>query len=173
MRTGTTAAVLAACTLLLGACGGQDDEKASTAIADSISEAQTSGGPAQLDLTGKEADCIGDGWVDEIGTDSLQKYGVLTEDLRAEKLLTEVDTLSPADATSATSVLFDCADVPAIMKRLVAGSRQVPKRMQTCVDSALTEKNLRPYLEKSFQGKVEEARKLLTAPVTKCALGKG
>lgn len=175
MTRGTTrgmaAAVLAALTLLLGACGAQDEDKASTAIADSISQAQKSGAPAQLDVTAKQADCIGDGWVEEIGTDKLQEYGVLAEDMRAKKLLTEVDTLSSTDAKSATSVLFDCADVPAIMKKLVAGSGNVPKRMQTCINSALTEKNLRPYLEKNFEGKAEEAQKQLAAPMTKCALG--
>lgn len=171
MTRATTAAVLAALSLLLVGCGAQDEDKASTAIADSISKAQKSGGPAQLDVTDKEADCIGNGWVETIGTDKLQKYGVLTEDMRAEKLLTEVSTLSSTDAESATSVLFDCADIPGIMKKLVAGSNQVPKKMQTCINSALTEKNLRPYLEKNFQGKAEEAQKELAAPMTKCAMG--
>ena len=171
MTRATTAAVLAALSLLLVGCGAQDEDKASTAIADSISKAQKSGGAAQLDVTAKEADCIGNGWVDTIGTDKLQKYGVLTEDMRAEKLLTEVDTLSATDATSATSVLFDCADIPGIMKKLVAGSNQVPKKMQTCINSALTEKNLRPYLEKNFQGKAEEAQQELAAPMAKCARG--
>ncbi|HYO40626.1 MAG TPA: hypothetical protein VER39_13325 [Nocardioidaceae bacterium] len=171
MTRGTTAALLAAGTLLLGACGGPDEDKAATAIAGSISQAQKSGGPTQLAVTAEEADCIGKGWVDRIGTDKLQKYGVLTEDLRAEKLLTEVDTLSRPDAKSATTVLFDCADVPAIMKKVVARSGRVPKKMQTCINSALTEKNLRPYLEKNFEGKAEEAQKRLAAPMTKCALG--
>jgi hypothetical protein len=169
MTRATTAAVLAALPLLLLGCGAQEEDKASTAIADSISTAQKSGAPAQLDVTAKEADCIANGWVDTIGTDKLQKYGVLTEDMRAEKLLTEVDSLSAADARSATSVLFDCADVPGMMKKLVAGSNQVPKKLQTCINSALTEKNLRPYLEKNFQGRAEQAQKDLAAPLQKCA----
>ena len=38
----------------------------------------------------KDADCIGNGLVDKVGTEQLQKYGLLTKDLKLNKDVTTV-----------------------------------------------------------------------------------
>ena len=75
----------------LSSCGGgsnDDDAAASKALSDSIMKSQKSGNDAAsslLTLKQKEADCIGDGLVDKIGTDQLQKYKLLTKDNKAKQ----------------------------------------------------------------------------------------
>jgi hypothetical protein len=167
-----SAAVVTVLACTVSACGSGDDETASKNISASILKTQKSStGAAQLlRLEKKDADCIGDGLVEEIGTDRLQEYGVLAEDMRTEKSATEVE-MSVADATAATDVLFACSDVATMMRRAVARTGSIPQQMQACVDKALNEDNLRPMFSKVFQGKQAEAQRALTAPVTKCATG--
>ena len=50
-----------------------------------------------LSLKQKEADCIGKGLVDKIGTDQLKKYKLLTKDNKASKDVTAVK-MSAGDA---------------------------------------------------------------------------
>ena len=161
---------LLACTLT--ACGSDDDATASKNISASILKSQkSSSGAAQfLALRKKDADCIGDGLVDEVGTDKLQKYGVLTKDMATKQSVTEV-RMSGADAASATDVLFSCSDIEKMMRTAVAKSGSIPRAMQSCVDKALDEDNLRPMFTKVFEGKQGEAQKALTTPLTRCATG--
>jgi hypothetical protein len=165
-------AVLTVLSLALGGCGGNDDAKASKAISDSIMKEQKAGGASQiLDVRRKDADCIGDGLVDRIGTDKLKKYGVLSDDLTSKKSITGAGKLSAGDAKSATGVFFDCTDMEGMMRRAVGGNANIPRSMKTCIDKTLTEANLRPFLELTFQGKTAEAQKLLAGPMSKCAVG--
>ena len=111
-------AVLAVLMLALTACGGAavgggDDEKASKAIADSIMKEQqtASGGAADVfQMKRAEADCIGDGLVENIGTDKLKEYGFLSKDLKIAKTMENVK-MAADDAQAASDTLFDCADV--------------------------------------------------------------
>jgi hypothetical protein len=165
-----TVAALLACTLT--ACGGDDDATASKNISASIISSQKSStGAAQLlSLKKKDADCIGDGLVDKVGTDKLQTYGVLTKDLKAKQSVTEV-AMSGADAKAATDVLFGCSDIEAKMRAAVSKAGSIPQAMRGCVDKALASDNLRPMFTKVFEGKQDEAQKALTAPLAKCAAG--
>jgi hypothetical protein len=165
-------ALLTVLALMLGACGSNDDATASKAISDSIIKAQKSNEASEmLSVNKKQADCIGDGWVKQIGTEQLQKYGVLSSDLKAKKAITEVDKMSAGDAEKASDVLLGCADVESMMKKALSASGTVPKQMQGCVNKELTEKNIRPFLEKTFQGKAAEAQETLGKRMTKCAVG--
>ena len=79
----------------LSSCGGGgDDAAASQALSDSIMKSQKSGSndaaSSLLDLKQKEADCIGDGLVDKIGTDQLKEYKLITADNKANKDVTAV-----------------------------------------------------------------------------------
>lgn len=169
-----TLAALAGTVLALGltSCGNNDDAQASKAISDSIIKSQKSAGNASqlLDLKRKDADCIGHGLVDKIGTDQLQKYKILTKDLKANKDLTGV-TMSPGDAKSATDVLFGCTDVPGMMKKALNSSGQIPAQMKACVSKQLNESTLRPMFEKVFNGKEKEATQGLIQAMSKCGLG--
>lgn len=173
-----TLAAAGAVVLALGlsSCGGgggsnDDDAAASKALSDSIMKSQKSGNDAAsslLTLKQKEADCIGDGLVDKIGTDQLQKYKLLTEDNKANKDVTQVK-MSKGDAKSATDVLFSCTDVPAMMNKAITSSSQVPAEMKACVTKALNETALRGMFTSVFSGDEAGARQKLIEPVTKCA----
>src|SRR5215211_4261917 len=93
--------------LALGACGtgGDDDGNA----ADAISSSLTADSDQALQVTDEQADCVGEGFVDDIGTDKLTDYGILTEDLEAsdKALDTKMDK---ADAEAAAAVLVGCPD---------------------------------------------------------------
>lgn len=178
MKKIPAAAVLAALALLLGGCGGgsndeqTQDEAASQAISDSIMKEQKSNDSASQFFTmkQKDADCIGEGLVDQIGTDQLQTYGLLTKDNKAKDTVTDVK-MSPADAKSATDVLFDCTDVATMMQKAMAQSGDIPDQMKVCINKVLTEDTLRGMFTKIFSGQQEQAQKALVQPLTKCALG--
>ena len=162
--------------LALSACGsGSDDTAASKAISASIMKSQKAGGDSAsslLSLKQAEADCIGKGLVDKIGTDQLQQYKLLTKDNKASKDVTAVK-MSPGDAESATNVLFGCTDVPGMMDKAMTSSGQVPQAMQACVKKALNEKALRGMFTQVFAGNQEAAKQKLIQPMMKCAAPAG
>lgn len=159
-------AALAGLLFTLTACGSGDDEKAATAISDSIIEEQKGAeGSNVFKLERKEADCIGEGFVDKIGTDQLQEYGFLTEDLKTAKQLTNVE-MSTEDAESASDTLFECADV---QKMLTQAMGDVDAKTKACIEDVLTEDALRTLFTKMFSGKQEEAGRELIEPMMKCS----
>ena len=82
MHRALAAVVLAALVLAVGGCGN-DDATASKAISDSIMKSRP-GSADLLTMKRKDADCIGDGLVEKVGTEKLQKYGLLTKDNKAK-----------------------------------------------------------------------------------------
>lgn len=175
MRNAWSVGVLALLALLLGGCGGADeDARASKAISDQIMAEQKSGGQTAqfFAMERKDADCIGDGMVDKIGTDQLRKYGVLTKQNKTNKDVTAVK-MSTGDAKAATDVLFGCTDVEGMMQKAMADSGQVPDEMKACVKKVLTEGNLRTMFRKVFEGNQQEAQQALVTPMMKCATGSG
>lgn len=173
-----TLAAAAAVVLALGltSCGGGgDDAAASKALSDSIMKSQKSGSKdaaSLLDLKQKEADCIGDGFVDKIGADQLKKYKLITADNKANKDVTGVK-MSKGDAKSATDVLFDCTDVPGMMNKAMSSSGQVPEEMQACVTKALNDTTLRGMFAEVFAGNQDVAQQKLMQPMMKCAQPSG
>ena len=187
-----TAAVFAVLLMMLTACGGgsdsesssdsssssaatsdsssKDDTTAASSISDSLMDAQTKGdsGTQLLSMDRKDADCIGTGLVDKVGTANLQKYGMLTKDMKAGTNLSSL-TMSKADAESTTDVVFTCTDVEKMMRSAMGKSGNIPKQLQGCVNNVLTEGNLRPMFAKIFEGKQAAAQKELTAPLLACA----
>ena len=160
---------------VLSSCGGSSDAEASKALSASIMKSQRSGDNAAsslLSLDREEADCIATGMVDEIGTDQLQEYQVLTEDNKANKDLSQVK-MSQGDAEAATDVLFGCTDVPATMKKALTSGGQVPAEILDCVTAALDEKALRALFTSAFAGEEAAARQQLVGPVTRCAASRG
>lgn len=161
---------LAGILLTLSACGGSgDEEAASTAIADSIMREQKGSNESIFAMKREEADCIGDGFVDSIGVDTLQEYGFLTDDLKA-KPMTNV-TMKTDDAEAATDVLFECADVNALMEEALASSGQVDEKTQACIDDVLTDDRLRSMFTLMFSGKEDQANQEVVAPLMECASG--
>ena len=172
MKTTMAAAAATLLALSLSSCGGNDDAEASKAISASIMQSQSSSGNQAasqlLSLKKKDADCIGDGLVDKIGTDQLREYKLLTKDNEAAKDITTVK-MSEGDAKATTNVLFDCTDVPGMMKKAMNSSGRVPAEMRDCVDKALNDQALRGMFTHVFQGNDEQAKKDLIRPMMKCA----
>lgn len=174
------AAAATALLLSLAACGGgsssdaqdarsADDTKASKAIADSIMKSQEeSQGKDLFSMDRGEADCIGNGFVDDIGTEKLQKYGFLTKDLKTAESMGDVK-MSPEDAKSASDTLFDCTDVSKMMSDALAAGGTLDKKTQACLEDAVTEDKLREMFTLMFSGEQEKANEVVTAPMMKCA----
>jgi hypothetical protein len=167
-KTRVTAAV-AGLLLVLTACGGSgDDEQASKAISDSIMKEQKASGSSDVfQMKQEEADCIGDGFVDEIGTDKLKEYGFLTEDLKTADKLSDVK-MSTEDAQAAANTLFDCADV---RKMMTESMGDLDPKTKACIEDVMTEDALRDLFTKMFSGKQDEAGQDLIAPMMKCTAG--
>ncbi|MEO5709354.1 MAG: hypothetical protein ABIQ59_06000 [Nocardioidaceae bacterium] len=169
-----TLAAAGAVVLALGlsSCGGGgDDAAASKSLSDSIMKSQNAGSGAAsslLDLKQKEADCIGQGMVDKIGTDQLIQYKILTKDNKASKDVTAAK-MSKGDAATATDVLFGCTDVPGMMNKAMTSSGQVPKEMRACVTKALNDSALRGMFTEVFAGNQDAAKQKLIQPMMKCA----
>jgi hypothetical protein len=168
MRRTLAVTAIAALALSLTACGGsEDDETAAKAISDSIMREQEGAAADVFAMKRSEADCIGDGFVEEIGVDQLQEYGFISEDLKAEPM-TSV-SMETADAEAATGVLFDCADVTALMSEALAAGQQVDEKTQKCLEDVLTEEKLRTMFTLMFSGKQDEANQEVVRPLKECA----
>ena len=177
-----SAAVGTVLAVSLTACGGggsgsggtsaADQARASKSVSDIVMR-KGGNGPAQfVSLRRKDADCIGKGLVDKIGTDRLTKYGLLRANLEPTRKTLASITMSPADAKAATDVVFGCTDVQARARTAIGKSGLVPARLGPCVDRTLTERTLRIVFTRLFEGRQQDATKTLTAPLTRCALGK-
>lgn len=166
------AAALTGVLLTLTACGGgADDEKAASAISASIVKSQEGGGAGDMFAMEKpEADCIGTGFVDGIGVEQLQEYGVLTEDLESADSMTSVE-MSTEDAESAADTLFECTDVSEMMSQAFAQAGNIDDKTRTCLEEALSDEVLREMFTLMFSGKQDAASQLATQPMTECTSG--
>ena len=161
IRTLGAVAVLA---LALTACGG-DDEAASKAIADSIMDSNDE----TFEVTQEQADCVGDGFVDEIGTDQLVEYGIITEDLKTDSTIDSVE-MSKDDAQSAADVMQDCADI----KEIFSGAMgELPAEAKECIDGKLTDDVLNKFLVAVFSNDQEAGTQELTAALAECLTPQG
>jgi hypothetical protein len=170
--------------LTLSSCGGdsggasnadsaanKEDARAAKSISSAIMKSQSGSSSAQfLRMKKTDADCIGKGLVDEIGTDQLKKYRLLSKELKADQAVTNVK-MSPRDAKSATDVLFGCTEVPAMMQKAMDRTGQVPPAMKACINKALNEDTLRAIFENVFSGKQKQASNGLMQSISKCGLG--
>lgn len=176
MRTALVASAVTALTLTLTGCGGQSqeatqDDRAATAISDSIIKSQRQSGQStegMFQMTRKQADCIGDGFVSDVGTEKLQKYGFLTKKLKTNESITEI-TMAPKDAKAASDTLFRCADVASMMSNALAANGGVDAETKKCLDQAITEPRLREMFTLMFQGQQKQANSAVMAPIMECA----
>jgi hypothetical protein len=180
------AAVVVALALPLAGCGSSggsgggsggsarsarsaDDTKAAKAISAAILKNENGGGATDLvSLTKAQADCIGNGMVDKVGTKDLQTYKLLDGNLEARNDVTAAH-MSASDAKATTDVFFGCADVKGLVKKAVGASTAgSSSKLKNCIDKALTEANLRAFLTATFEGKSAQAQSLLTRPLSGC-----
>lgn len=151
--------------LALAACGGTDDEAASKAIADSIMDSNDE----TFEVTQKQADCVGEGMVDEIGADQLVEYGIITEDNKAGDGIESVK-MSEDDAQAAADTMQDCADI----KEIFTGAMgELPEEAQTCIDEKLTDDVLNEFLVSVFMDDQEAGQQNLMTALTECMAAGG
>jgi hypothetical protein len=147
--------------LALTACGGGDDEKASESISKAIRDSDSQ----NMTLTQQQADCIGEGFVEEIGTDQLVEYKVLKEDLSVNEGVDNAK-MSEGDAEAAADVVLECADVREVFTGMMEG---MPEEAQTCLEEQLTDERLRAFLAATFSGNQDdEAVQELSAAMQEC-----
>jgi hypothetical protein len=151
--------------LALGACGGDDDGQA----ADAISESLTSQNDDVLTVTGEQADCVGEGFVEDIGTDKLTDYGILTEDLEAsdETLSTKMEQ---ADAEAAATVLVDCTDAHELFLDAISQGQDLPAEAQACIEEALSDEVVTDFFTATFAQDTELAGEAMR-PLQECMAG--
>lgn len=151
--------------LALAACGGTDDEAASKAIADSIMDSNDD----TFEVTQEQADCVGEGLVDEIGADQLVEYGIITEDNKAGDGIESVK-MSEGDAQAAADTMQDCADI----KEIFTGAMgELPEEAQTCIDEKLTDDVLNEFLVSVFMDDQEAGQQNLMTALTECMTAGG
>lgn len=161
IRTIGVAAVLA---LTLTSCG-QDEEAASKAISASIMESNDD----TFEVTQEEADCVGDGMVEKIGVDKLTEYGIITEDMKANDGIENVD-MSEEDASSAADVMAGCADIKELF---TSATSNLPEEAQQCVEEKLSDEVLHDFLTAVFMNEQEQGNQELMGALQECLAPQG
>lgn len=152
--------------VVLTACGGGDDADAAKALSDEIMS--QSDDSFQVDR--EQADCLGEGFVEELGVDQLQEYGLLTDDLEADSDLGDVK-MSKADADAAAGVFVDCVDIGELLTGSM-GLEGMDQSVIDCVSDVMTDDVAREAMAASFRGEDESAAlNELMAPLQACLSG--
>ena len=159
-----TIAVTALLAVSLTACG-QDDQEASDAISASIMESNDE----TFKVTQEEADCVGDGMVEQIGVDKLTDYGIITEDLKANDGIEDVK-MSEGDASSAADVMAGCADIKELFTSAMG---ELPQEAQQCVEENLDDEVLHNFLTAVFMNDQEKGNQELMGALSECLGAQG
>jgi hypothetical protein len=166
-RTALAAAM--ASVLVLGGCGGSEEDKAKESISAYLVEQQAEGQMVRLGEEG--ADCIADDMVEGIGVEQLQEYGLIDEngEVVEDARTTEMDR---GDAEVMVDAVFDCTDVMATMEEeLATAMGQQSPEVRECLQDALTEDLVREALVANFSGNEQEAQEKLMGPLAACMTG--
>ena len=151
--------------MALSACGAAEEDKAAEAVSAGLTKEQDD----TFQVTQEEADCVGEGFVDELGVDKLKEYGLLTEDLEASDKAIEA-TLPKEDAEGAAKVLVDCTDATQLLKDAMMGGEEMAPEMESCLDDALTDEALEAFFAATFAEDQEAAAEAM-APLQECMAG--
>jgi hypothetical protein len=160
-RAARLAAGLALLAVLAG-CGASDEDQAAQAVSAGLLEAQD----GAFQFTQEQADCVGDGFVEEIGVEQLQEYGIITEDLEATDKPIEA-TMTGDDADGAGKVLVGCVDAPQLFKDAILRDADLSPEVESCIDDALTEELLTKFFSATFSEDRAAAAEA-TTPLQEC-----
>ena len=149
----------------LSGCGDSDDDKAAAAVSAGLLKEQ--GGTFKF--TQKQADCVGNGFVEEIGVDQLKEYGLITEDLEASDKPIEAK-LTGDDAAGAGKVLVDCVDAAQLFKDAMLTGQDLSPEVTSCIDDALTDEVLTDFFTATFSEDQAAAGEAM-APLQECLAG--
>ena len=157
-------AVTALLAVSLTSCG-QDEQEASDAISASIMESNDE----TFEVTQDEADCVGDGMVEKIGVDKLTDYGIITEDLKANDGIDNVE-MSEGDAGSAADVMAGCANIKELFTSAMG---DLPEEAQQCVDENLSDEVLHDFLVSVFMNDQQGGQDELMGALQECITAGG
>lgn len=164
MRT-TTAALVCAVSLALTGCGASDEDQAKESIKASILE---EGNIADTEVTEEDATCLSDGLVDEVGTDQLQEYGLLNEELEAQDDVTDVK-MEESDADAVATVFVDCVDAEKMIEDQFAGNLEgLPEEQAQCVLDVIDEEKVQQIMSATFQGDTAGMQQVLQDDLEAC-----
>jgi hypothetical protein len=150
--------------LSFAACGN-DEAAASEAISKSIMDSNDE----SFKVTKDEADCVGDGLVDQIGVDKLTEYGIITEDLESSGGINNVE-MSQGDAESAADVMADCADIKQIFTSAMG---ELPEEAKACVDENLNDDVIHEFLVAIFMNDQEGGQQGVMTALQECMTAGG
>jgi hypothetical protein len=160
-----TVSVLAALSILLTGCGSGDEEKAKENIKASILEEEQIAGTK---VTEEDATCLSDGIVDEVGTEKLQEYKLLNEDLEVESEVGNVK-MEEADADATAEVFVDCVDAEKMLEDQFASmTGSLSKQQQDCMKEVLDEEKVKEIMSATFQGDTAGMQSDLQEDFMKC-----
>ena len=163
-RAAPLAAGLALLAALAG-CGASEEDQVSEAVSAGLMKAQD----RAFQFTQEQADCVGDGFVEEIGVDQLQEYGIITEDLEATDKPIEAK-MTGDDADGAGKVLVGCVDAAQIFKDAMLSDQDLSPEVTSCIDDALTEEMLTKFFAATFS-EDQAAAAEATTPLQECLAG--
>ncbi|MGH3510614.1 MAG: hypothetical protein ACRDPI_10375 [Nocardioidaceae bacterium] len=170
-------AVLTTLTLALTGCGGSGgggESAGDAAAAKAISAAMLSGSGANgagFTVNKTQADCVGKGFVDKVGTDNLEKYGLLSADGKAIGSVTGLK-MSHRDASAAAGVMIDCTDAAKMLSKAMGSQAgALDPTTKACLVKILTPANVRALYTGIFEGDEQGAAQRLTTPLLKCVGG--
>ncbi|WP_131104619.1 hypothetical protein [Ornithinimicrobium sufpigmenti] len=155
-----------ALTMSLAACGNDDEAQAAEAISESMMEQTDDEFPVEQE----QADCVGEGMVDQIGVEKLQEYGLITDDMEVDGEVTDV-TMEEADADSAADVFVNCVDAQALLAEEFAADDTMGEQEQECINEVLDNDALAEVFSLMFQGREDEAGNSLIEPLMECMMG--
>ncbi len=164
------AALLTVCVVALAGCGSDSDKQAVAALKSQILANNAMTGSSTI--SDKQATCIAEGAVDDLGVDTLQDYSILDDDLEVDKKLDEV-ALKGKDADRLAGVYVTCADVEQIFEerlvdQLSRDNAAARGRIEACVTDVVTEDAVRAILAQRFEQADPSAYTALTGKLGDC-----
>ena len=166
-----TVAVLCAAMFALTACGGGDDAEAKKNIKASLLEDDAN--LAGTKVTDKQAGCVSDGMVDEVGVEKLQEYKLLNDELKISKDAKPTD-MEKADAEALAEVFVDCVDLEKMFEEQFASgamAEQLTDEQQECLRDAVDTDVIESALADTFQGKQADPAAGLQSDLMACVGG--
>lgn len=124
-------------------------------------------------VTAVQAGCIADGTVGKIGLKRLQRYQIVTDDLKVNKGIQGVK-MRPKDADSLAGVFIDCMDTEKLFEKQLlssGSSARLTAKQKRCVRDAVDEKAVAEVLSLSFQGETTRVYDGLQTKLTTCTPG--
>ena len=159
-----TVIVLATLSLMLTGCGNDEDKAKENVKASILEEDQIAG----TEVTEEDATCLSDGIVDEIGTEKLQEYGLLNDELEVKDEVGEVK-MDSGDADSMADVFVDCVEAEKMLEEQFSSmTGSLTPEQQDCMKEILDEEKVKEIMSATFQGDTAGMQSALQEDFMQC-----